>query len=168
MIYICQFPFPYVGIPCCTMYSNLRARGPQSLWPACAIACAVRKPNEKGRVENGVGYVKKNFLSGLQIASFEVLNPAAIHWLRTVANVRIHGETHRKPLDLFEEEKARLKSLPTLAYDAAALKPVTASSRCRVSPAIASATSWFAVGACGLPLRPGPVRVPATCGPTVL
>ncbi|PYX04881.1 MAG: IS21 family transposase [Acidobacteria bacterium] len=96
------------------------------------IACAVRKPNEKGRVENGVGYVKKNFLSGLQIASFEVLNPAAIHWLRTVANVRIHGETHRKPLDLFEEEKARLKSLPALAYDAAALKPVTASSRCRV------------------------------------
>jgi len=92
----------------------------------------VRKANEKGRVENGVGYVKKNFLSGLQISSFEPLNPAALQWLRTVANVRIHGETRRKPLDLFEEEKARLKALPALAYDAAALKPVTASSRCRI------------------------------------
>ena len=29
-----------------------------------ARACNVRKANEKGRVENGVGYVKKNFLAG--------------------------------------------------------------------------------------------------------
>ena len=96
------------------------------------VACAVRKANEKGRVENAVGYVKKNFLSGLPIASFDPLNPAALQWLRTVANVRIHGETHRKPIEMFEEEKARLRALPALAYDAAALKPVTASSRCRV------------------------------------
>ena len=96
------------------------------------VACGVRKANEKGRVENGVGYVKKNLLSGLQITSFEALNPAAIHWLRTVANVRIHGETHRKPIEMFEEEKARLKTLPALAYDPATLKPVTATSRCRV------------------------------------
>ncbi len=96
------------------------------------VACNVRKGNEKGRVENGVGYVKKNFLSGRPIAAFEPLNPAAVDWLRTVANVRIHGETHRKPLDLFEEEKARLRALPALAYDAAALKPVTATNRCRI------------------------------------
>jgi transposase len=30
-------------------------------------ACNVRKANEKGRVENGVGYVKKNFLAGLEL-----------------------------------------------------------------------------------------------------
>ena len=96
------------------------------------VACAVRKANEKGRVENGVGYVKGNFLSGLQIPSLAAIHPAAAQWLRTVANIRIHGETRRKPLEMFEEEKARLKSLPALAYDAAALKAVTATSRCRV------------------------------------
>ena len=96
------------------------------------VACGVRKANEKGRVENAVGYIKKNFLSGLPIASFEALNPAVLHWLRSVANVRIHGETHRKPIDLCEEEKARLRALPARAYDAAALKPVSATSRCRV------------------------------------
>ncbi len=96
------------------------------------VACTVRKANEKGRVENGVGYVKKNFLWGRPITSFEPLNPDGWQWLRTVANVRIHGETHRKPSEMFEEEKARLRALPALAYDAAALKPVTASSRCRV------------------------------------
>lgn len=96
------------------------------------VACGVRKPNEKGRVENGVGYVKGNFLSGLQIPGFAAINSAADQWLRTVANVRIHGETRRKPLEMFAEEKARLKPLPALAYDAAAIQPVTASSRCRV------------------------------------
>jgi transposase len=32
--------------------------------------CNVGKGNEKGRVENGVGYVKKNFLAGLEIPDF--------------------------------------------------------------------------------------------------
>ena len=96
------------------------------------VACAVKKPNEKGRVENGVGYVKKNFLSGLELPSFDAINPAADQWLRTVANVRIHGETNRKPLEMFEQEKARLKPLPALAYDPAVIKPVTATNRCRI------------------------------------
>lgn len=96
------------------------------------VACAVRKANEKGRVENGVGYVKKNFLSGLELPSFDALNPAASQWLRTAANVRIHGETGRKPIEMFEEEKLKLKALPLLSYDPAVLKPVTATSRCRV------------------------------------
>ncbi|HEV8493738.1 MAG TPA: IS21 family transposase [Candidatus Angelobacter sp.] len=97
------------------------------------VACAVRKPNEKGRVENGVGYVKGNLLRGLEIPSFAAINPAAAQWLRTVANVRIHGETRRKPLEMFQEEKAQLKPLPALSYDPAAIQAVTASSRCRVS-----------------------------------
>ena len=51
-------------------------------------ACNVRKGNEKGRGENGVGYVKKNFLNGLEIPSFPALNPAAVQWRDTVANVK--------------------------------------------------------------------------------
>ena len=39
--------------------------------------CNVGKGNEKGRVENGVCYVKKNFLAGLDIPDFSALNPAA-------------------------------------------------------------------------------------------
>jgi transposase len=96
------------------------------------LACGVRKANEKGRVENGVGYVKGNFLAGLQLPSFAAINPAANQWLRTVANVRLHGETQRKPIDLFAEEKTRLKPLPPLAYDCAVLQPVSATSRCRI------------------------------------
>ena len=39
--------------------------------------CGVRKGNEKGRVESGVGYVKKNFLAGLDLPDFHAINPAA-------------------------------------------------------------------------------------------
>jgi hypothetical protein len=55
--------------------------------------CNVGKGNEKGRVENGVGYVKKNFLAGLDIPDFSAVNPAIRQWLEAIANVRIHGET---------------------------------------------------------------------------
>ena len=96
------------------------------------VACTVRRANEKGRVENAVGYVKKNFLAGLDISSFAAINPAAITWRDTVANVRVHGETHRKPIDLFAEEKPRLKPLRVLPYDCAVVRPISANSCCYV------------------------------------
>ncbi len=80
-------------------------------------ACTVAKGNEKGRVENGVGYVKKNFLNGLDLLDFSAINPAAQLWLETVANVRVHSETRQKPMDLFELEKAHLKPLNPATYD---------------------------------------------------
>ena len=97
------------------------------------VACTVRKANEKGRVENAVGYIKKNFLVGLDIPSFASVNPAAVVWRDTVANVRLHGETQRKPLDLFAEEKPRLRALPPRAYDCAVIRPTTATGWCQVT-----------------------------------
>ena len=54
------------------------------------VACNVANGNEKGRVERGVGYVKGNFLSGLDLPDFAALNPAVQVWLESVANVRLH------------------------------------------------------------------------------
>ena len=96
------------------------------------VACAVRRGNQKGRVENGVGYVKKNFLNGLDIPSWAALAPAAHLWLRETANVRMHGETHRKPIDLFAEEKSALRPLSAVPYDASVIKPVSATNRGRI------------------------------------
>jgi transposase len=95
--------------------------------------CNVRKGNEKGRVESGVGYVKKNLLNGLEIPDFSALNPAARVWLDTIANVRIHGETHKRPVDLFAEEQPRLQPGPVHPYDIGTVLTVRASSRFRVS-----------------------------------
>ena len=96
-------------------------------------ACSVGKGNEKGRVESGVGYVKKNFLSGLGIPDFAALAPAAARWLREVANVRIHGETKKRPTDMFAAEKPAMLPLPAQPYDVGTALTVRASSTFRVT-----------------------------------
>ena len=77
--------------------------------------CGVGQAHEKGRVENAVGYVKKNFLAGLEPTDFCQLNPAARQWLDAVANVRLHGSTKQRPVDLFAAERPALRPLPIAA-----------------------------------------------------
>jgi transposase len=95
--------------------------------------CNVGRGNEKGRVENGIGYVKKNFLNGLELAQFSAINPAAQIWLDTIANVRVHLSTQRRPVELFAEERAHLKPLNALPYDIARIASVRASKQFRVT-----------------------------------
>ena len=97
------------------------------------VPCNVGKGNEKGRVENGVGSVKKNFLAGLDIADFSLLAPAATHWLDPVAHVRVHGETRTPPLELWQSEKPHLSPLPVHPFDIATVSPVRASRQCRLT-----------------------------------
>jgi len=95
--------------------------------------CGVGQAHEKGRVENAVGYIKKNFLAGLELSDFALVNPAARQWLDTVANVRIHGSTHRPPADLFLTERPKLRPLSIQPYDVGILRPVRASRQFRVT-----------------------------------
>jgi transposase len=95
-------------------------------------ACNVRKANEKGIVENAIGYIKYNFLAGRPIGEFLSLNPAVGVWLEQTANVRIHGRTRQRPTDLFVAEKSMLKPLPPHPYDGALIVPVQANSQFRV------------------------------------
>jgi transposase len=101
-------------------------------WGFTISACNPGKGNEKGRAENAVGYVKKNFLNGLELPEFSALNPAARLWLDTVANVRLHGETHRRPLDLFQLEQTHLQPLNPMPYDIASIATLRASRQFRV------------------------------------
>jgi Integrase core domain len=97
------------------------------------VPCNVGKGNEKGRVENAVGYVKKNFLAGLDIADFAMLAPAAKHWLDTVANVRVHGQTRKRPGELWQSEKPYLTPLPAHPFDIATVSQVRASKQFRIT-----------------------------------
>ena len=95
--------------------------------------CNVARANEKGRVESGVGYVKKNFLRGLELTEFGAIQAAAKVWLDTTANVRIHGETRRRPVDLFQEERPHLQPLNDNRYDVARTTTARASSQFRIT-----------------------------------
>jgi len=97
------------------------------------VPCNVGKGNEKGRVENGVGYVKKNLLAGLDLVDFSLLEPAAKHWLETIANVRIHGETRTPPVEMWHREKPHLSPLPLHPFDIATVSQVRASRQFRIT-----------------------------------
>lgn len=83
-------------------------------WGIAAEFCHAESPHEKGKVESGVGYVKGSFVPGRTFASDEDLQAQFDEWVRTIADVRTHGTTGRKPIDMFEEEKPKLKPLPVV------------------------------------------------------
>ncbi|NJO03189.1 MAG: IS21 family transposase [Bacteroidia bacterium] len=95
-------------------------------------ACNVGKGNEKGRVENGVGYVKKNFLNGLEIPDFSAIQPAARQWQEQIANVRIHGTTRKQPIELFGADKQAMRPLPDNPYDTSVIRTVRVNNRFRI------------------------------------
>jgi hypothetical protein len=97
-------------------------------------ACNVRRANEKGRVENFVAYVKKNFLAGLTLpGSLTAINTAARQWLDTVANVRVHKETRARPCDLLAADQEAMHPLPPLPADTSVARLVRVTNRCRVT-----------------------------------
>jgi len=98
-----------------------------------ASPCNVRSPHEKGRVERAVRYVKKNFLAGRTFKSITDCNLRAASWRDEIANCRIHGNTKRRPVDLFEEqEKSFLINLPARDYDTRYTCSAKSTSQCLV------------------------------------
>jgi len=54
--------------------------------------------------------------------------------METIANVRIHGETQQRPVDLLVKEKPALQAMAiSQPYDIGTVLPVRATSRFRVS-----------------------------------
>ena len=69
----------------------------------------------------------------MELPDFSAINPAAQIWLDTVANVRLHGETHQRPIDLIKEEQPHLRPLNPLPYDIARIATPRASRQFRVA-----------------------------------
>jgi hypothetical protein len=64
---------------------------------------------------------------------FSALNPAARHWLDTVANVRLHGETRQQPTVLWHTERPSLRPVPLHPFDIATVSQVRASRQFRIT-----------------------------------
>jgi transposase len=79
--------------------------------------CRVRTPEHKGKVENGVHYVQRNFLASEQPQSVAEANRAVRVWVAEVAGLRRHGTTQAAPLTRFrEEEREALLPLPEAPF----------------------------------------------------
>ena len=84
-------------------------------WGVIPRACAPYRARTKGKDERGVGYVKRNAIAGHRFASLEALQAHVAHWMREIADVRVHGTTGETPLARFERETAALRPLPAKA-----------------------------------------------------
>jgi transposase len=84
--------------------------------------CRPYRAKTKGKVERPIRYLRENFLYGRTFLSDADLNAQVLHWLATVANVRVHATTKAVPQERFErEERALLHPLPARPYRALVL-----------------------------------------------
>lgn len=77
-------------------------------WGFTPRLCRAYRPQTKGKVENGIGYLRKNFLCGRDASSLDDLRQQMQVWNQTVALPRVHGTTHRVVLEAWEEERPSL------------------------------------------------------------
>ena len=77
------------------------------------MPCRIYRPNDKGKVESGIKYVKNNFFAGRTFKNEDDVNNRLFNWMEKVCNKRIHGTTRKIPDEVFEsEEKRELNKLP--------------------------------------------------------
>ena len=83
------------------------------------VACRVRRPQTKGKVERPFGYAKSSLLGGRDFHSLVHLNETTAWWLAEVADVHLHRQTKARPLDRHAQELPHLIPLPARPFDAA-------------------------------------------------
>jgi transposase len=83
------------------------------------VACRVRRPQTKGKVERPFYYVETSLFNGRSFQSLNHLNEITDWWLAQVADVRELRAAGKTPLQLHQEELPHLIALPAHAYDVA-------------------------------------------------
>jgi hypothetical protein len=92
-----------------------------------------RTPRHKGKVENGVHYVKRNFFAGQEFVDLHAGNEHSLEWIVNTAGVRKHGTTSEAPLRRFHEtEKACLQPMPAEPFQLLEIRPVKVHPDCHV------------------------------------
>jgi len=94
-------------------------------------ACQPYRAQTKGKVENGIKYIRGNFWPGLEFIDLADLNRQALQWLNTIANVRLHGTTRSVPFDRLSQEA--LLPLEKPVYDTTIIAYRRSSRDCLIS-----------------------------------
>ena len=77
-------------------------------WGFTPRLCQPYRAQTKGKVESGVKYVKRNFVPGREFRDLEDFNAQLAAWQLEIADVRVHGTTHERPIDRFVDEARAL------------------------------------------------------------
>ena len=120
------------GVPATVIIDNLRAAVKKPDWCEPELNAKMREfarhygtvilptrpytPEHKGKIENGIGYVKDNALKGRIFNSLAEENQYLLQWEERVADQRIHGTTRQQVAARFEQEKPSLQPLPSSIF----------------------------------------------------
>lgn len=75
--------------------------------------CGVRKPEQKGKVERAIRFLRERFFAGRHILDIATGNAELLRFIREIAHERPHPRlTDRKVAEVFEEERRALLPLP--------------------------------------------------------
>lgn len=118
------------GVPRVALYDNLKSAVTQRIGDAIVFnetllafanhyryeprPVAPYRGNEKGRVERGIRDVRTSFFAARTWTNLDDLNAQAARWCREVRGARKHPEDRTRTVaEVFEEERGRLRSLPS-------------------------------------------------------
>jgi transposase len=88
--------------------------------------CAVRRPEQKGRVERAIRYLRDRFLAGRTITGVAAGNAELGRFIEEIAHARPHPVLgSRTVLDILAFERGRLLALPDPMPDTDLVVPVT-------------------------------------------
>ena len=88
--------------------------------------CRKSDPESKGKVENVIQYIKKNFLYNRIYHDIETLNEQALAWLDRTANHLPHNYTKKPPKEEFTIEKEHLnRYIPLIIINTPEMKQYT-------------------------------------------
>jgi transposase len=92
-----------------------------------------RTPQHKGKVENGVHYLKRNFMAGQEFVDIQTANRHLKTWIMEIAGARDHGTTHQAPYAVFQEyEQAALTPLPEAPFTLSEIRMSKVHSDCHI------------------------------------
>jgi len=78
--------------------------------------CRKSDPESKGKIENVIKFIKRNFLRIRDFENIEEAQERLLRWLNRRANGKISLATRRIPKEMFSEEKAHLRTLPNSIF----------------------------------------------------
>ena len=80
-------------------------------WGFTPRLCRPYRAQTKGKVESGIGYVRKSFLCGRAADSLPDLRAQFFGWQERIANQRRHGTTHQVVAEAWAAEQPHLQPL---------------------------------------------------------
>lgn len=87
---------------------NVTFKAFAAYWSFEPRLCRPYRAQTKGKVESGVKYFRRNFLPGRTFRDDTDFAEQLVGWSHDVADVRVHGTTHERPIDRFATEAPAL------------------------------------------------------------